>query len=646
MHTKNFCSLFILFLLVPTLVISQGEELSTQSKKARKYYETGELLYKQENLTGAKSNFESAIDADPSFFEAYMLLGEILEQERNDSAAVSIYKKAVTIDPNRFPAAFSFMADIEFRNGWYEGAREHYKQYLGSEGAHGAARVRAEKNLPDCEFAIEAIKNPVPFNPVNLGANINTSLNEYFPCITADNQTLLFTRLLKDPRSPSGRQEDFFVSRYDSVWNPATGLGLPINTTYNEGAPTLSADGNTLIFTACESLDGYGNDREGFGRCDLFVSKRSGNDWQVPYNLGVPVNSKLWESQPSFSSDGRTLYFVSNRDNNYDIWYSAVNDSGIWCEPIKLGININTEGYEGSVFIHPDNQTLYFSSNGHTGMGSLDIFISRRDSTGNWGQPQNLGYPINSYKDDNSIMISANGELAMFASDRKDGFGGLDLYAFDLYEEVRPQVVSYMKGRVFDRESGENLEARFELTNLKTGIVAIESFSNKSSGEFLVCLPANNDYALTVSRDGYLFFSENFSLTNENSSTDPVLKDVPMEPLKTGAKVVMKNIFFETNQYELIETSRIELNKLIILLQKNPLLKIEIGGHTDNVGTHEYNIMLSQNRAKSVKDYLVENKIEPSRISYKGYGETQPVDSNDTEEGRAINRRTEFKVIE
>lgn len=646
MSTKNFFSFFIQMVLFPLIVFSQGEELTTQSKKARKYYETGELLYKQENLAGAKLNFQSAIDADPSFFEAYMLLGEIQEQEKNDSAAVSTYKMAVAIDPNRYPAAFSFMADIEFRNGWYEGASEHYKQYLGSGSAHGAARVRAEKNLPDCEFAIEAMKNPVPFNPVNLGPNINTALNEYFPCLTADNQTLLFTRLLKDPRSPSGRQEDFFVSRYDSVWNPATGLGLPINTTYNEGAPTLSADGNILIFTACENVDGYGNDREGFGRCDLFVSKRSGSDWQVPYNLGMPVNSKVWESQPSFSSDGRTLYFVSNRDNNYDIWYSAVNDSGVWCEPIKLNANINTEGYEGSVFIHPDNQTLYFSSSGHTGMGSLDIFISRRDSTGNWGLPQNLGYPINSYKDDNSIMISAGGELAMFASDRKDGFGGLDLYAFDLYEEVRPQVVSYMKGRVFDRESGENLEARFELTNLKTGIVAIESFSNKSSGEFLVCLPANNDYALTVSRDGYLFFSENFSLTNENSSTDPVLKDVPLEPLKTGAKVVMKNIFFETNQYELIEKSRIELNKLIILLEKNPLLRIEIGGHTDNVGSHEYNVTLSQNRAKSVKEYLIANKIEASRITYKGYAETQPVDSNETEEGRANNRRTEFKVIE
>ncbi|MBM3437273.1 MAG: OmpA family protein, partial [Bacteroidetes bacterium] len=181
---------------------------------------------------------------------------------------------------------------------------------------------------------------------------------------------------------------------------------------------------------------------------------------------------------------------------------------------------------------------------------------------------------------------------------------------------------------------------------LKTGIVAVESFSNNSTGEFLVCLPANHDYALTVSRDGYLFYSDNFTLSGENPSTDPVLKNVPLEPLKTGAKVVMKNIFFETNQYELMEASRIELNKLIKLLQKNPEIRIEIGGHTDNVGTHDYNVTLSQNRAKSVRDYLVENQIEPARIKYKGYAETQPVDPNDTEEGRANNRRTEFKIIE
>jgi outer membrane protein OmpA-like peptidoglycan-associated protein len=234
----------------------------------------------------------------------------------------------------------------------------------------------------------------------------------------------------------------------------------------------------------------------------------------------------------------------------------------------------------------------------------------------------------------------------MFASDRKEGYGGLDLYSFELYEEARPQVVTYMKGTVFDKENLKKLDARFELTSLTTGAIAIESFSNKKTGEFLVCLPTNDDYALTVSREGYLFYSENISLTGENSSTDPMLKDVPLVPIKVGAKMVLKNIFFETDKHDLKETSKIELNKLIRLLETNPGLKIEIGGHTDNVGSHEYNITLSENRAKTVNQYLVENGIEQSRLLYKGYGETKPVDTNETPEGRAINRRTEFKVIE
>lgn len=638
--------LFFAFLILYPLILRSQKELSTKSKKAKHYYEAGEQLLQQQKLAEAKLNFQQAIDEDPDFYEAYMLMGEICEQEKNDSAAVVVYKKAVELDPDRFPAAFQILADIEYSNGWYQDAVVHYQKYLSYEGTHGASQIKAEKHLANCEFAIKAMQNPVPFAPVNLGQNVNTEFNEYFPCLTADNQTLLFTRLLKDTRSITGRQEDFFVSYYKGGWQPVSELGPPINTVYNEGAPTLSADGNILIFTACESMEGYGIGREGYGRCDLFVSKKSGNDWLVPYNLGAPVNSRAWESQPSISSDGRTIYFVSNRNNDYDIWFSSVNNKGVWSEPQKLGPNINTDGYEGSVFIHPDNQTLYFSSDGHVGMGGLDIFMSRKDSGGQWGPPVNLGYPINSFKDDNSILISAGGELAMFASDRKDGFGGLDLYSFNLYKEARPQVVTYMKGKVFNRITGKKLDAQFELTNLKTGLVTIESFSNKTTGEFLVCLPANNDYALTVSKDGYLFYSENFNLSGENPSTDPVLKDVPLEPIETGAKVIMKNVFFETDRFDLMEASKVELNKLIDLLEKNPSVKIEIGGHTDNVGKHEYNITLSENRAKAVITYLTENGISADRLNFKGYGEIQPVDTNETEAGRANNRRTEFKVVE
>jgi outer membrane protein OmpA-like peptidoglycan-associated protein len=645
MLSKVQTLIFILVLLIPLFIHSQ-EELSSKSKKAKSYYAKGEQFLQIQKLAEAKLNFQQAIDEDSNFFEAYMLLGEIHEQEKDDSSAVLAYRKAIEINPERYPPVFQILADIEYSNGWYTEASDHYTKFLSGQNVHGATRIKAEKNLANCEFAKAALQNPVPFEPINLGPNINSELNEYFPCLTADNQTLLFTRLLKDSRSITGRQEDFFVSYNKNGWQPAMELGPPINSVYNEGAPTLSADGNILIFTACESLEGYGNDREGYGRCDLFVSKRSGNDWLVPYNLGSPVNSRAWESQPSISSDGRTIYFVSNRNNDYDIWFSAVNNDGIWSEPEKLGTNINTDGYEGSVFIHPDNQTLYFSSDGHVGMGSLDIFMSRKDSTGQWGPPVNLGYPINSHKDDNSILISAGGELAMFASDRKDGYDGLDLYSFELYKEARPQVVTYIKGTVFDKNSGKKLDAQFELTNLKTGIVVIESFSNKTTGEFLVCLPANIDYALTVSKDGYLFYSENFNLTGEHPSADPVLKDVPLEPIEIGAKVIMKNVFFETDRYDLIETSKVELNKLIALLEKNNSVKIEISGHTDNIGKHGYNITLSENRAKAVIYYLSENGISSDRLSFKGYGETQPIDTNETETGRANNRRTEFKVVE
>lgn len=637
----------LLSLLIPFWVCSQGLELSTKSKKAKKFYESGEQNMRIQDLDQAESDFLNAAKEDPEFYEAWVLLGDLYEQMNNDSAAIRSYTNAVDLNPDKFPPAFFILGNLEFENGLYSEALVHYQNYLSHGNAHGGNQIKAEKNIENCKFAIDAIANPVPFNPVNLGPNINSELNEYFPCLTADNETLLFTRLVEYARSSTGMQEDFYVSYFENDnWQPAFDIGFPINTNLNEGAPTLSADGNILIFTACESLDGYGQGRKGFGRCDLFVSKRSGNEWTFPYNLGEPVNSRHWESQASFSSDGRTLYFVSNRNKGYDIWVTRVNNNGEWSEPEMLGDNINTDGYEGSVFIHPDNQTLYFSSDGHVGMGKMDIFLSRKDSLGHWGKPVNLGYPINSHKDDNSILISADGELAMFASDRDEGFGGLDLYHFELYEEVRPKAVTYIKGTVFNAETKAKLEARFELSNLKTGDVAVESFSNRKTGEFLVCLPTNDDYALNVFKEGYLFYSDNFSLAGESSSSDPVLLEVPLNPLKVGEKVIMKNVFFDTDQYELLGTSMVELKNLISLLNNNPEMHIEISGHTDNVGTPEYNLSLSENRAKAVFDYLVQSGIDSSRLLYKGYGETQPLDTNDTETGRASNRRTEFKVVE
>ncbi|MBN3034078.1 MAG: PD40 domain-containing protein, partial [Bacteroidales bacterium] len=478
-----------------------------------------------------------------------------------------------------------------------------------------------------------------------LGENINSEYNEYFPCMTADGIFLLFTRLIPDERARTGNQEDFFISRFDgAVWMPAQPVGSPINTLHNEGAPTLSVDGNQLIFTACKGWNGYGPGREGYGRCDLFLSNRAGTSWSEPRNLGPPVNTSHWESQPSLASDGMTLYYVSNRSGGYNIWRVGKDPAGLWGDPEMLGERINTPGDESSVFIHPDNRTLYFSSDGHPGMGGMDIFLSRKDTAGNWSDPVNLGYPINTRFDENSLMVSADGTKAFFASDREGGGGGLDIYSFNLYKEIRPVPVTYVKGRVYDKETGLHLQARFRLSDLGSGSLAAESVSNPSTGEFLVCLNTQRRYALNVDKDGYLFYSEHFNLTGENPREDPFLMNIPLQPVRSGERTILKNVFFETDSYELLYDSRAELNRLVEFMKTNPRIKIEISGYTDDTGESGYNQLLSENRARSVYGYLLEQGVPPERLSFAGFGENYPVDTNKTEEGRANNRRTEFKI--
>jgi len=646
--TKTAACLCCLLLLIPVAGRTQvGEDLPPSlSKKAKNAYLRAVDHYQNDDLASAEKELLAALAEDSTFAVGHYFLGEVyLETGQYDKAA-GHYGTAIRLEPERLPEAYYLAGKAEFMLGRYEEAAVHLGAYLGQEKKSLNNRKKAGQYLGNARFAAEAVKHPVPFTPVNLGPAINTEANEYFPCLTADNQTLLITRLLPDRRSATGRQEDFFMSKkQNGVWSQAAAIGLPINTANNEGAPTLSVDGNILFFIACENVYGYGEGRQGLGSCDIFRAERMGDGWMPPENIGEPVNSRNWESQPSFSSDGKTLYFVSNRGGGYNIWQTTLQEAGLWSQPAKLGPNINTDADESSVFIHPDNRTLYFASNGHPGMGGMDIFMSSPDSTGNWGKPVNLGYPINTRDDDNCLTISSDGTTAFFASDREGGYGGLDIYSFELYEEVRPNKVTYMKGVVFDAETDQKLEARFELIDLATGKTAVESNSNPGNGEFLVCLPGNTNYALNVSRDGYLFFSENFSLSGDNTSSDPFLKDVPLHRIRAGEKVVMKNIFFETDKYDLLPESVVELGKLAGFLKKNQSVRIEISGHTDNVGTPEYNQALSENRARAVYDYLIQEGIDKSRLSYKGYGLTQPLDTNDTELGRANNRRTEFRIL-
>jgi hypothetical protein len=504
--------------------------------------------------------------------------------------------------------------------------------------------IIAEKNSKNCEFALNAMKNPVPFNPVSVGASINTKDDEYWPSITADGQTLMFTRQSSSNESPSSYgliQEDFWISNYsDNIWQKAYNAGPPLNTRQNEGAQSLSSDGNYMFYTAC-------NRPGGMGSCDIYFSSLIDRNWSEAINLRAPVNTSYWESQPSISADGKVLFFSSNRPGGFggkDIWYSLLNDKNSWTLPVNMGKTINTSGDEMSPFIHFDGKTLYYSSDGHVGMGGFDIYMTRMNVDNTWTVPQNLGYPINTYNDEMGLIIESNGQKAYFSSVR-DNINGKDIFSFDLYESARPNPVSYLKGKVYDKQTGKIIKADYELINLTTGIVSIKS-STDSKGNFLVCLPSGYNYGINVSKPGYLFYSESFLLEGLHSVLKPYIKKVSLSPLKVGASTELANVFFEINSWNLKKESMSELNNLANLLLVNKELNMEIGGYTDSTGSTEHNLLLSEKRALSVVNYLIGMGVAPEKLKYKGYGNSSPLGDNMTIEGRKLNRRTEAKIIE
>ena len=640
---------FLALVLLVQLSFSQFH-YSTTNKKAIKYFDQAMEFFQKKEMESCEENLLKAIKEDETFTEAHLLLAQIYDEQKKYEQAIDAYCKVLETKPDQYKNIYFSVANIEFSLGKYSESLEHFVKFLKYDNIDTQIKNKAEFLLKCCEFAVEAIKNPVPFNPINLGPEVNSKFDDYYPYITIDDEKLLFTRNIYDPRNIHGVQEDFFIcEKFYGAWRNTYNIGKPINTNRNEGAPTFSIDGKIIIFTACDNMIGdYGNNRTGFGSCDLFYTNKIGPLWSNPINLGQPVNSAAWETQPSLSSDGRTLYFIRGRAgtrDKSDIYYSNLQENGEWSVPIRMPDNINTPFEESSVFIHPDNKTMYFSSNGHIGMGGYDIYITRKDSLGNWSDPINLGYPINTGKNEAYIFINSQGNLAYFSSNRVGGYGGLDIYSFELYPEVRPSQVTYMKGIVYDSKTKKRLQAKFELIDLSTSQTAAQSVSDAQSGEFLVSLPSDKNYALNVSKDGYLFYSENFELKGDHSMIKPFLKDVYLQPIETGSVVILKNIFFDFDKFDLRPESQAELNRLFDLLKKNASMKIEIGGHTDNKGSAEYNQKLSESRAQSVYDYLIAKGIDKIRLSYKGYGLTKPIDTNDTDEGRANNRRTEFKVV-
>lgn len=544
----------LILCLIPSLLMGQNP------KKAQRAYAKAVEYYQQNEDKKAKNLAQQSIRQDAAFLKPYLLLGQLSENEKKLDEAVAFYLKGLADNDPKNAWGYWKIGLLAFKQAKYQQAQGHLAHFLSFEKQAEKRILSAQSLLANCGFALQAMQNPVPFQPQNMGPAVNGKWEEYLPSISANGQFFVFTR--RGPHQEKIVSEDFYASTFskEGEWSLAQSLGPSLNTFGNEGAQSLSSDGNILFFTACDREDGY-------GRCDIYVSFLSKEGWSPAQNIGPSINSSHWESQPSISPDGKELYFVSNRPGGkgkMDIWKSTLTEGGSFAEPINLGKNINTQEDEMSPFIHMDNQTLYFASKGHVGMGDFDLFLSRREvPSAAWQAPQNLGYPINTHEVENSLIVASDGQTAYFASDHS-GFGQEDIFYFDLPLEIRPVMVEGIELDIISQKSGD--------------------------------------------------------------------------------EIVLDNVQFAHNSFELDSSSFEELNKLIGYLQKHPEVNILIEGHTDDVGAAQANQLLSENRAKAVYLYLLDAAINSSRLSYKGYGESKPLRANDSEEGRAKNRRTSFRL--
>lgn len=629
----------VLLSIVPLLSFAQTN-LSTKSKKAAEYYYQADNYRVRGQYTIAIQLLEQAIDKDDKFHEAYFRLGVIYKAKGDLDQAEQLLLKSDELSEGKGPGNAFELGELYLLKAEYKKAIEYIDRYLSAKPKNSRRLAEANKIKTDAQFAIDNIELASEFNPHPLSDTVNAFPMQYFPIVTVDQKAIIFTRRLG---TTMDHDEDLVISRKnsDGRWMEPESLSDNINSEWNEGTCTLSADGRVLIFTSC-----YG--RKGYGSCDLYISKKTGDEWSVPVNLGGKVNSHAWESQPSLSSDGRTLYFISNRGGGVggrDIWVSHLDEKEQWSSPSNLGSTINTPNDEVSPFIHPNNVTLYFASNGITGFGGFDIFYTERKDK-SWSKPRNIGYPINTSADQVSLYITSDGEKGYYSHEvTNDPNQKGKLYEFNVPASAKVKYrTSYVAGKVFDAETKQPLKAGIELYDLKKEEREGFVHSDSISGEYLMVLTEGSDYALYVNKSGYLFESLSFEY-QMNENLKPVELNIYLKPISAGAKAVLNNIFFDVDSYALKDKSRTELNKLITFLKANPDTKIEIGGHTDDTGSADYNLDLSLKRARSVYEFLIEKDISKSRISYKGYGQTLPAFPNDSNLHRQMNRRIEFKII-
>jgi outer membrane protein OmpA-like peptidoglycan-associated protein/tetratricopeptide (TPR) repeat protein len=638
-----------------------GGYMNGQEIQAKTFIQSGDIAFEKKEYDKAIEDYSKAtgIITDYKKYHAVFLykLGSSYSEQLSESGneyAIKYLKQALELDskvnilaPIALYSVYVDNNDYQSAINWLDYSLTNFELNNKQKDIINEYKTSALKALPQITAGAALLDKPVKVTINNMGPIINGKEGDYFPSVTADESMLLFTSRRAGSTGGLGSDgkydEDLWYCDKDTAtekWSAPKNFGPPVNTKNNNGIASFTGDGQFVVCGRC-------NEPDGSGSCDLYGATLVGNIWKEPVNMGTPVNSKDWDAQVSISADGKTLVWCSTREGgfgNEDMWISKKKEDGTWTVPKNLGAIVNTSGSESAPYLHPDGKTLYFASNNQTPrIGGTDIYKTTIKDDGSCTLPENLGYPINSEKDDNYFVLTPSGLTGYFASNRKGGYGETDIYEIVYPQEMKSQLTTFV-GFVLNDETKEPLEANIKIEDLDSNKVVGEYVSNSASGKFVIILTPGHNYALTVSKQGYLFYSENFNIHSDNAFKE-VKKEVFLQQIKEGKKIVLNNIFFETGKSVLTETSQLEIGKLAELLTQNPLVKVEISGHTDNVGNDAANLHLSQDRANVVVATLVSKGISVVRLTAKGYGKTQPYGLNDTDDQKALNRRTEFKIL-
>jgi outer membrane protein OmpA-like peptidoglycan-associated protein len=679
---------YILSILLTANAFAQNVEFTKDNfkdnkdgyKEAKKNLEIGDDLFAQGSVfyRQALDPYLLANKFNPNNALLNYKIGKCYLYSSTKLKSIPFLEKALQLDANVDPQIHYVMGKAYHLDMQWDKAILEFKKFQStitkpSEFVEIIEDVN--KHIEECNTGKDLVKNPIRVFIDNVGPEINTSYPEYGPIISADESVLMFTS--RRAGTTGGGMDEYLNEPFEDIyvsfnkgggkWSTAQNIGKPINTEGHDATMGLAPDGQKLLIYIDEK--GNGNIFE----CDL-----KGSLWSKPERMNKNVNTDYHESSASLASDGKRLFFVSNRPDGMgdrDIYMSTMDEKGKWGKAVNLGPTINTKYGEEGVYIHPDGRTMYFSSQAHKTMGGYDIFKSVYDDvTKTWSTPENLGYPVNTPDDDVFFVVSASGKHGYYASINGNGYGEKDIYMVTFLGAEKPMVMNnednllasqtapvketviapvmqikeaqltILKGVITDAMTKKPLEATIELVDNTKNMVVATFTSNSATGKYLVSLPAGRNYGIAVKKEGYLFHSENFDIP-ATAAFQEVTKDVELKNVAVGSKIILKNIFFDFDKATLRPESTNELERLTKLLQDVPTLKIEIGGHTDSKGADDYNKKLSDNRAKAVVTYLIGKGIAADRLTSAGYGEEQPIATNDTDEGRQMNRRTEFKIL-